>query len=94
MLFGTRPGERLFLPLYGLNLEALVYEALDPQLISGAQTTIRTAVGQFEPRVQILDIQVNKDPESNQVFFVITMQVRGSTPNDLLTYSTPSTPSA
>jgi len=93
MLFGTLPGERLFLPAYGLNMEALVFEALDVQLTSDAQLTIRTAIQTFEPRVQIVDIAVNKDPQNNTVSFVITLQIRGSTPNDLLTYSTSSTPS-
>jgi len=94
MLFGTLPGERLFLPLYGLNLEALVFETLDVHLTSDAQLTIRLAIQRFEPRVNVVDIAVNKDSTTNAVSFVITMQIRGSTPNDLLTYSTPSTPSA
>jgi uncharacterized protein len=94
MLFGTLPGERLFLPAYGVNLEALLFEALDTSLATDAQTTIRLAIDRFEPRVLVVDIGINKDTVNNAVSFLITMQIRGSTPNDLLTYSTPSTPSA
>jgi phage baseplate assembly protein W len=94
MLFGTRPGERLFLPDYGLNMEALVYEALDDQMTADAQNAIRAAIDRYETRVQVIQVQVNKDANNNQVAFVITMQIRGSPPNDLLTYSTPSTPTA
>jgi phage baseplate assembly protein W len=94
MLFGTRPGERLFLPAYGLNMEALVYEALDAQMTADAQAAIKSAIERYETRVQVLQVQVNKDAENNQVSFVITMQIRGNPPNDLLTYSTPSTPMA
>src|ERR1700739_3615126 len=90
MLFGTRPGERLFLPDYGLNMEALVYEVLDDQMGADAQAGIRAAIGSYETRVQVVQIQVNKDADTNQVAFVITMQVLGNPPNDLLTYSTPS----
>src|SRR5690348_1105209 len=54
MLFGTRPGERLFLPTYGLNLEALIFEALDEQMVTDAQNTIRAAIQRFEPRVQVV----------------------------------------
>lgn len=94
MLFGTRPGERIYLPQYGLNMEALVYEALDDQMTADAQAAIKSAVGTYVPQVQVIQVQVNKDANNNQVAFLLTMQVRGSAPNDLLTYSTPSTPSA
>jgi phage baseplate assembly protein W len=94
MLFATLPGERLFLPTYGLNMEAQVFEASDEHLISDAQAAIRSAIERFETRVSIVDIVANKDVSKNAVSFLITMQIRGSTPNDLLTYSTPSTPRA
>jgi phage baseplate assembly protein W len=94
MLFGTRPGERLFLPLYGLNMEALVYEALDDQMTADAQAAIKSAVESYIPQVLVLQVAVNKDANNNAVAFVLTMQKRGGSPNDLLTYSTPSTPSA
>jgi phage baseplate assembly protein W len=93
MLFGTRPGERIYLPQYGLNMEALVYEPLDETMIADAQTAIKTSVESYIPTVLVVQVQVNQDNNNNQVSFAITMQVRGSTPNDLLTYSTPSTPS-
>src|ERR1700751_4319070 len=70
MLFGTRPGERLFLPDYGLNMEALVYEVLDDQMVADAQAAIRAAIGSYETRVQVVQIQVNKDADTNQVAFV------------------------
>src|SRR5258707_5848118 len=56
MLFGTRPGERLFLIDYGLNMEALVYEALDSQMLADAQAAIKAAVGRFENPGRVLPI--------------------------------------
>jgi phage baseplate assembly protein W len=94
MLFGTRPGERLFLPAYGLNMEALLFEALDDTLTADAQTMLRSAVQAYVPQVQVLTIQVNKSANNNAVSFSLSMQVLGSTPNDVLTYSTPSIPTA
>ena len=94
MLFGTLPGERLFLPTYGLNMEAQVFEVSDEHMISDAQALIRSAIERFETRVLIVDMVANKDVNTNAVSFLITMRIRGSTPNDLLTYSTPSTPRA
>jgi phage baseplate assembly protein W len=94
MLFGTRPGERIYLPQYGLNMEALVYEALDDQMVADAQASIKSAVDRFVPQVLVVQVTVNKDANNNAVSFSLTMQIRGQPPNDLLTYSTPSTPSA
>ena len=94
MLFGTRPGERIWLPQYGLNMEVLVYEALDAQMVADAQNAIKTAVGTYIPQVQVVSVQVNTNANNNQVSFALTMSIVGSPPNDLLTYSTPSTPTA
>jgi phage baseplate assembly protein W len=94
MLFGTRPGERIYLPQYGLNMEALVYEALDDQMTADAQNAIKAAVESYIPQVSVVQVQVNKDANNNQVSFVLSLSVVGSPPNDLLTYSTPSTPAA
>jgi phage baseplate assembly protein W len=94
MLFGTRPGERIWLPQYGLNMEVLVYEALDAQMVADAQNAIKTAVGTYIPQVQVVSVQVNTNANNNSVSFALTMSIVGSPPNDLLTYSTPSTPTA
>jgi phage baseplate assembly protein W len=94
MLFGTRPGERIYLPDYGLNMEAFVYEPLDEQMTADAQAGIKAAVERYIPQVQVVQVTLSKNADANAVAFILTMQVRGSTPNDLLTYSTPSTPAA
>lgn len=57
-LLSTKPGERVMRPTYGLFLDRLVFEQ-DPAVVAAiAKREILTKVGQFEPRAQIVDIQV------------------------------------
>jgi phage baseplate assembly protein W len=94
MLFGTRPGERLWLPGYGLNMDALVFEVLDSKTTASAQTAIRSAIESYEPRVAVVGVSINSDENNNQVYLSVTLQILGSTPDDIFTYSTSYTPPA
>ncbi len=109
MLFGTIAGERLWLPTYGLNLNALVFEMLNAATANTAQNLIIQAITTFEPRVSV--IQVIVAPGSlqagianaiaaspvtniNEVQIQITLSLKGAPPNDVFTYSTTITPAA
>jgi phage baseplate assembly protein W len=92
MLFGTRPGERIYLSDYGSNLDAYVFEQLDAQLTAAAQAEISKAIQTYEPRISITGISVNKDQNNNQVFFTINYVLLGSPPNDILSYTTSPSP--
>jgi phage baseplate assembly protein W len=91
MLLSTRPGERIFLPRYGLNLEAYIFEMQDESLQSQIQGQLKTQIESFLP-VTVTNIDITTDPTGNQVNFSVVMQIRGSTPNDVLTYSIALTP--
>lgn len=92
MIFGTRPGERLFLPDFGLNMDALIFETADTQTTTAAESAIRSAIEKFEPRVSLIRVDTQLTPNTNAIIFTVTMQVRGSTPDDVLSYSTSSSP--
>jgi phage baseplate assembly protein W len=93
-LFGTRPGERLWIPGYGLNMDTLVFEVLDSKTSETAQSTIRSAIEQYIPQVIVQGVNVNSDANNNAVSFSVVLQIRGSTPDDIFTYSASYTPSA
>lgn len=94
LLFGTRPGERLWLPTYGLNMDALVFEVLDEKTTATAQQAIRSAIEQWEPRVAVESVYVGPLPNSNQVAFQVVLRIIGGTPDDIFTYSAAYTPPA
>jgi phage baseplate assembly protein W len=87
MLFGTRPGERLWNPTYGLNMDALVFESLDVEMTQSAELAIRNAITQWEPRVNVLQVSVITNQDNNQVFFKLVLQLAGAPPDDIWTYS-------
>jgi phage baseplate assembly protein W len=94
MLFGTRPGERLWLPTYGLNMDALVFEVLDSKTTATAQQTIRSVIEAWEPRVAVDAVNIGPLPNSNQFIIQIVFRILGSTPDDIFTYSYSYTPPA
>ncbi len=59
ILFGTRPGERLLHPTYGLDLSELLFEPLSTTLRSFVADRVRTAILVHEPRIRLLDLMVD-----------------------------------
>lgn len=71
----TNQYERPYEPLYGGNILALLFENADPFVEYRVKKQIETAIKNFEQRVRVSDIQVNSDPDSNNleasiIFFV------------------------
>lgn len=65
-LFNTRPGQRFLFPEYGLNLNTYLFDTLNEingQIIGNA---IFNAVNEFEPRVNVTNVNVALDYENNQ----------------------------
>jgi len=61
LLLNTRKRERVMLPNFGLDLERLVFDNTGPLLRAKAFRQISDAVGNYEPRVRIQDLQVTED---------------------------------
>ena len=61
LLLHTRKRERIMLPNFGLELERLVFENTGPLLRAKAFRQVSDAIGNYEPRVKLLDIQINED---------------------------------
>ena len=55
----TKPGERRMKPSFGVDLFAILFDdATSEETRSLVRSTLTTAIGQFEPRANILDISV------------------------------------
>jgi len=61
ILFGTRPGERLLRPDYGLDLSPLLFEPLSTTLRTLLEDRIRTTVLVYEPRIRVLALSVDDE---------------------------------
>jgi phage baseplate assembly protein W len=70
----TNFGERPFHPEIGSNVNALLFEPSGPITNSYIQDTIKSAIENFEPRIQITSIRVDDTPnniDQNQIFIRI-----------------------
>jgi phage baseplate assembly protein W len=63
----TVPGERVNRPDFGVNLRNFVFEDATPQSLSMLASEVKSAVLRQEPRVNILDLQIISDPDTNQI---------------------------
>ena len=71
----TRLGERIFVPDFGCRLLELLFEPLTPPFPNIAKEFVRDAIVKWEPRVQILNIQVDVDADNNQVIIFLEMLI-------------------
>lgn len=70
--------ERQYEPLFGGNIRALLFENSDPFIEFQVKKQIETAIKNFELRVDIQEIAVESDPDTNNlkvnIFFFIENQ--------------------
>lgn len=63
ILLSTRPGERVMNPLYGCNLDDLLFAPLNLTLKTYVIDLIETAILYFEPRIDLKKIEINENNE-------------------------------
>ena len=63
ILLSTRPGERVMNPLYGCNLDDLLFSPINLTLKTYVIDLIETAILYFEPRIDLNKIEINENNE-------------------------------
>ncbi len=58
ILLSTRPGERLLRPRFGINMDALLFEPITVTLLTSMQDQIETAIALFEPRIEVVSVDL------------------------------------
>jgi phage baseplate assembly protein W len=71
----TNKFERPYEPLFGGNILALLFEQADPFIDYQIRKQIQDAVSNFEQRVELLDVNVDVQSDSNTVDINITFFV-------------------
>jgi len=71
LLLSTVPGERVMRPDYGCELQRLVFSPNDDTTAGLAIHYVRQAVERFEPRVEIVALDAERDPERAGVLYVM-----------------------
>lgn len=75
-LLHTRHYERPFAPEIGCQLHNVLFEPNDILSNAVAERTIRDAISKFEPRVQVMNVQVHG--EDNEIFIQIDYKIRNT----------------
>ncbi|HDS9725600.1 TPA: GPW/gp25 family protein [Enterobacter bugandensis] len=79
ILFSTLPGERIMRESFGCDLHQFVFENIGDELISRITRTIEEAVGNEEPRVEILTLNaVQNDLKPYQLDVQVIYRIKGS----------------
>ena len=74
-LIRTNTGERLFNPYYGTNIGRALFEPIGPFLVEDVRRYIFTAARQFEPRVNVIKVDVTAGTDQNSVRVDITFAI-------------------
>ena len=61
----TRPGERPFSPRFGCNLVDYLFEPMDNFTINSIKETIKYAINQYEPRLDLRSVTIVPNTDRN-----------------------------
>lgn len=77
-LLMTGQNERPFNPTFGANLGTMLFENATSRSRREIELLIRAAVEGYEPRAEILDININEDIDRNDMHVRITFKVQNT----------------
>lgn len=79
IILSTAPGERLMRPDFGCGIHDLVFEPNTAALRGRVAVRVRTALTRWEPRIDVLDVQVRSDDvERNHLFVDVDYRIRSN----------------
>ncbi len=81
MVLGTARGERPMRPEFGCGIHDYVFAPADGTTIGRIRYEVRASIERWEPRVEVIDVQVSSDP-GDQTILYIDVQYAISGTND------------
>lgn len=82
----TNHGERPFDYNFGANLRAYLFENMNQITAANMATNIQVALDNYEPRIAVLNVNVQAAAAENDVFITVTGMVKSS--NEIVDIST------
>ena len=73
----TTPGEKFFDPDFGSSVGEILFENVDEISAVSIQDEIRNCLGNYEPRVELIEVNVNPNYDENQFDVLITYRIVG-----------------
>ncbi|MDB4582348.1 GPW/gp25 family protein [Draconibacterium sp.] len=87
ILLSTRIRERVMQPKYGCDLEELIFEPITLSMLTMMENLVKDAIVFFEPRIKLLDLELEADENEGKVEIRINYMVRST--NSRLNYVYP-----
>jgi len=79
VILSTKLGERVMLPIFGCNLEDLLFENLDLTTKTLAIERINDAILYYEPRISVLSVSIDESREQEGVLLItVDYQIRAT----------------
>lgn len=79
IILGTAPGERLMRQDFGCGIHDLVFEPNTAMLRGAVRERVEDALRRFEPRIDVLGVEVDADPErDNELHIGISYRLRSN----------------
>ena len=78
IILGTAKGERVMRPDFGCGIYDLVFEVNSPSTAGRVAQEVRDALLMFEPRIDVLDVQVQAAGNGEVLLISIDYQVRAT----------------
>ena len=74
----TLPGEKFFNPTFGSRISRTLFENIDDITASVIVDEIKESIRNFEPRVELLDVEAFPNFDNNQFDVTIVYEIIGS----------------
>lgn len=82
----TSPGERVMRPNLGVPVQGLLFETMDPIIITGITSEMRQAINAYVPEVEVMGISADSAPVDNgAVAFAVSFRLRGAGTDEVYT---------
>ena len=73
----TTPGEKFFDPDFGSSVGEILFENVDDITAVSIRDEIRSSLSNYEPRVELIDVEVDPNFDENQFDVTITYRIIG-----------------
>lgn len=75
-ILSTNPGERPFRPIFGANIQKYLFDNFNSVKAALIQEQVETALRNFEPRVNVLRVDVEQDRDLNSIEVKVEFEIR------------------
>ena len=82
----TNNGERPFNYFFGANLRSYLFENMNQITAANMSTSINVALKNYEPRIEVLNTNIQARADDNEVFITVTGRVKST--NEIIDIAT------